>query len=61
MEEKVQELEKSWAAIQERALKQPSPGPSLHQLSSYIKPKKAMLGSLISGRIQYRFVYGSVR
>ncbi|KAL0672897.1 hypothetical protein Bca4012_000878 [Brassica carinata] len=44
MEEKVQELEKSWAAIQERALKQPSPGPSLHQLSSYIKPKKAMLG-----------------
>ncbi|KAH0888314.1 hypothetical protein HID58_050743 [Brassica napus] len=26
MEEKVQELEKSWAAIQERALKQPSPG-----------------------------------
>ena len=29
MEEKVQELERTWAVIQERALKQPSPVTSL--------------------------------
>ena len=29
MEEKVQELERSWPVIQARALKQPSPGTSL--------------------------------
>ncbi|KAF2610872.1 hypothetical protein F2Q70_00007483 [Brassica cretica] len=54
MEEKVQELEKSWAAIQERALKQPSPAQrektldkQLHTLIEQLAAKQAQAEGIV--------------
>ncbi|CAN6806043.1 unnamed protein product [Brassica oleracea] len=54
MEEKVQELEKSWAAIQERALKQPSPAQrektldkQLHTLIEQLAAKQAQAEEIV--------------
>ncbi|XP_009131509.1 uncharacterized protein LOC103856171 [Brassica rapa] len=54
MEEKVQELERSWAAIQERALKQPSPAQrektldkQLHTLIEQLAAKQAQAEGIV--------------
>ncbi|CAH8364674.1 unnamed protein product [Eruca vesicaria subsp. sativa] len=55
MEEKVQELERSWAAIQERALKQPSPAQrektldkQLHTLIEQLAAKQAQAEGIVA-------------